>query len=110
MATRSAAPDTTRARAVQVKRAPRSCPSYRAGAGGHGALWPSWSPRRFVPTRRSGTATYRARLDGARQRSCCSSFLRLGGRRERDDALDAAMRRAAARGVKVRLIVSDWET
>ena len=28
---------------------------------------------------------------------------------ERDSTLDLALRRAAARGVKVRLLVSDWE-
>jgi phosphatidylserine/phosphatidylglycerophosphate/cardiolipin synthase-like enzyme len=33
----------------------------------------------------------------------------VGGHGERDSTLDDAMRKAAARGVKVRLLVSDWE-
>lgn len=33
----------------------------------------------------------------------------LGGRDLRDDTLDQALRRAAVRGVRVRMLISDWE-
>jgi len=108
------APDTTRvARAVQVKRAPHEMPWRIVQAPGDTVmLWPSWSPRSFIPdTTLWDRDMIVHRLDGARREIVLQVLsYALGSRRERDDALDAALRRAAARGVKVRLIVSDWET
>ncbi len=107
------APDTTRVfRAVQVKRGPGG-PPYRIvqAPGDTVVLWPSWSPRRFVPdTTLWDRDMIVRRLDGARHEIVLQVLsYGLGSRRERDDALDAALRRAAGRGVQVKLIVSDWE-
>ncbi len=107
-------PDTTRvARAAQVPHSRGSLPYRIAQAPGDTVwLWPSWSPRRFVPdtTLWDRDAIVRS-LDRARHEIVLQVLTySLGSRRERDDALDAALRRAAARGVRVRLVVSDWET
>ncbi len=108
------APDTTRvARATQVPHPPGSLP-YRILQAPRDTvlLWPSWNPRRFVPDTTLWDRDEIVRtLDGARHEIVLQVLTySLGSRRERDDALDAALRRAAARGVRVRLVVSDWET
>ncbi|HEY6866596.1 MAG TPA: phospholipase D-like domain-containing protein, partial [Candidatus Eisenbacteria bacterium] len=110
------APDTTRAyRAAQVARPPGSIPYRIAQAPGDTLLlWPGFSPRRFIPDTTLWDRDLIVRLiDGARH-EVVAQVLTYGiaerGRGPRDDAIDAALRRAAARGVAVRLIVSDWET
>lgn len=72
---------------------------------------PGWSPLPFVP---DSTHWDRDRivalLDGARREAAIqllSYGVESGGRRE--PSLDDALRRAAARGVRVRLLVSDWQ-
>jgi phosphatidylserine/phosphatidylglycerophosphate/cardiolipin synthase-like enzyme len=73
-------------------------------------VWPSYSPRGFVPdsTRWDLDALLR-RIDGARE-EIVAQFLSygLGHGADRDSTLDQALRRAAARGVRVRLLASDW--
>jgi phosphatidylserine/phosphatidylglycerophosphate/cardiolipin synthase-like enzyme len=108
------APDTTRvARAEQAPHAPGTLPYRIVQAPGDTVLlWPSWSPRRFVPDTTLWDQDMIVRtLDRARH-EIVLQFLSysLGDRRLRDETLDLALRRAAARGVRVRLIVSDWET
>ncbi len=72
---------------------------------------PAWSPLPFIP---DSTHWDRDRivalLDGARAEAAIqllSYGVEAGGRRE--TSLDDALRRAAARGVRVRLLVSDWQ-
>lgn len=106
-----AEPDTTEiARAVQTTRAPGILPYAIVQAPGDTVwLWPSWSPKRFVPdTTQWDRDRLIATLDGAAHEVVAQS-LNYGLGRERDLTLDEALRRAAARGVRVRLIVSDWE-
>ncbi len=108
------APDTTRvALAVQVPHAPGTLPYRIAQAPGDTVLlWPSWSPRRFVPDTTLWDQDMIVRtLDGAKHEIVLQLLsYSLGDRRLRDETLDQALRRAAARGTKVKLIVSDWET
>ncbi len=108
------APDTTRiARAVQVPH-PRGTLPYRIvnAPGDTVRLWPSWNPKRFVPdtTLWDRDQIVRA-LDRARSEIVLQVLTYSTGddRRLRDPALDEALRRAAGRGVHVRLVVSDWE-
>jgi len=74
-------------------------------------VWPSWSPAGWIPdsTLWDRDAIVRV-LDGARS-EVVVQLLKYGtesyGRS--DDAIDAALRRAAARGVHVKMILSDWE-
>jgi len=107
-------PDTTRvARAVPAPHAPGTLPYRIVQAPGDTVrLWPSWSPRRFVP---DTTLWDRDRivdlLDGARHEIVLQLLTYSPAeRRLRDDAFDLALRRAAARGVRVRLLLSDWMT
>jgi hypothetical protein len=72
---------------------------------------PAWSPLAFIP---DSTHWDRDRilalLDAARQDvaiQLLSYGIETAGRRE--TSLDDALRRAAARGVRVRLLVSDWQ-
>ncbi len=73
---------------------------------------PTASPRQFIPDSLLWDEPNILRLiDGAKhevllQFLAYSPFARGGGRY---DVLDNALRRAAARGVKVQMIVSDWE-
>ena len=107
-------PDTTRvARAAQVPHAAGTLPYRIVQAPGDTVLlWPSWNPRRFIPD----TALWDRdlivqSLDRARSEIVLQVLTySLGDRRMSDPTLDLALRRAAARGVKVRIIVSDWET
>ena len=106
-------PDTTRvARAVQFPHPRGSLPDRIVQAPGDTVLfWPTWNPKRFVPdTTLWDRDQIVRRLDAARHEIVIQTLTySLGSRRERDDALDLALRRAAARGVRVKLIVSDWE-
>jgi phosphatidylserine/phosphatidylglycerophosphate/cardiolipin synthase-like enzyme len=108
------APDTTRTfAAAQVPHAAAALPYRIVQAPGDTVLlWPGYSPRRFIPdtTLWDRDLIVRA-LDAARSEIVAQVLTySTSDRQGRDDALDAALRRAAARGVKVRLVVSDWET
>ena len=72
---------------------------------------PSYSPRGFIPdsTLWDQDAIVRV-LDLARSEVVVQLLTyAVSGYGERDSTIDQALRGAAARGVKVRLIVSDWE-
>jgi phosphatidylserine/phosphatidylglycerophosphate/cardiolipin synthase-like enzyme len=107
------APDTTRvAFAPQAPHAAGTLPYRIVQAPGDTLLlWPSWSPRGFIPDTTLWDRDRIVRtLDGARH-EVVVQFLTygLGERRLRDEALDQALRRAAGRGVRVRIIASDWQ-
>jgi phosphatidylserine/phosphatidylglycerophosphate/cardiolipin synthase-like enzyme len=74
-------------------------------------VWPSVNPRGWMPdsTRWDEDAIVRL-LDRARREIAVQVLVYAPEDRSgRDDALDAALRRAAERGVHVKLLVSDWE-
>jgi phosphatidylserine/phosphatidylglycerophosphate/cardiolipin synthase-like enzyme len=74
-------------------------------------VWPSYSPVGLIPdsTRWDRDAIVRL-LDSARSEIVVQSLTyATSERRFYDDTLDQALRRAAARGVRVRLVISDWE-
>ncbi len=81
-------------------------------AGDVAVLFPTFSPLNWIPD--SALWDERAMvalMDGA-QRALTLQFLSyspLGRQGDRYAAIDDAIRRAAKRGVKVRMIVSDWE-
>ena len=106
-------PDTTRVvRASAVAHAPGMLPFRIVQSPGDTVLtWIGWTPRKFCPdTTWWDRDRIIAMLDAAR-RTVVVQSLTYGteGYGEHDDALDQALRRAAARGVRVRLIISDWE-
>ena len=107
------APDTTRAAVAPQSPHPAGTLPYAIvqAPGDTLWLWPSWSPRGFVPDTTLWDLDRLVRvLDGARH-EVVVQFLSygLGERRLADDTLDRALRRAAARGARVRVIVSDWQ-
>ena len=108
------APDTTRvARAAQVPHAPGTLPYRIVQAPGDTVLlWPSWSPRSFIPDTTLWDQDMIVRTLDCAQHEIVLQLLSysLGDRRLRDESLDLALRRAAARGAKVLLILSDWQT
>jgi phosphatidylserine/phosphatidylglycerophosphate/cardiolipin synthase-like enzyme len=74
-------------------------------------VWPSYTPRSFIPDTTLWDLDALVRtIDGARS-EIMMQVLKYSpeSRNERLPALDDALRRAAARGVHVRMIVSDWE-
>src|SRR5262245_12244016 len=81
------------------------------GPGDTVRVWPSFSPRNHIPDPGLWDLHQIVRLlDGAKQEVVAQVLTYGFGRGEdRDSTLDQALRRAAARGVRVRLIVSDWE-
>lgn len=107
-------PDTTRTfRATQQAHAPAALPYRIVQAPGDTVqLWPGWSPQRFIPDTTLWDRDLIVRmLDQARGEIVVQVLTYSPADRQgRDDALDAALRRAAARGVRVKLVVSDWET
>jgi phosphatidylserine/phosphatidylglycerophosphate/cardiolipin synthase-like enzyme len=107
-------PDTTRvAFAAQVPHAPGTLPYRIVQAPGDTVLlWPSWSPQHFIPDTTLWDRDMIVRtLDGAQHEIVLQLLTySLGDRRQRDESLDLALRRAAARGARVRIIISDWET
>lgn len=72
---------------------------------------PSYSPKKFIPDSTLWDRDAVVRILDAARREIVVQLLTyaVADRGERDDAIDLALRRAAARGVKVRLLVSDWE-
>jgi phosphatidylserine/phosphatidylglycerophosphate/cardiolipin synthase-like enzyme len=81
-------------------------------SGDTARVWPSYSPRGFLPDAKLWDLDALTRLlDSARKGIVLQALsYGIGGRGERDSTLDQALRRAAGRGVRVRLIISDWET
>jgi phosphatidylserine/phosphatidylglycerophosphate/cardiolipin synthase-like enzyme len=73
--------------------------------------WPSYSPRDFIPDTTLWDRDVIVRLIDAARHEVVIQLLTysIGGHGERDSTIDAALRRAAGRGVRVRLVVSDWE-
>ena len=74
-------------------------------------VWPSYSPRGWIPDSTLWDRDAVVRLiDGAR-RTLAGQVLTYSpvDRRRRDDGIQDALKRAAARGVRVRLVISDWE-
>jgi phosphatidylserine/phosphatidylglycerophosphate/cardiolipin synthase-like enzyme len=74
-------------------------------------VWPSYSPFGLIPdsTRWDRDAIVRL-LDAAHSEIVVQSLTYASSdRRVYDDTLDRALRRAAGRGVRVRLVISDWE-
>lgn len=74
-------------------------------------VWPSFNPVGHIPYASLWDRDAVARLiDGARSEVVVQSLTYGVGRPgRRDSTLDEALRRAAGRGVRVRLIISDWE-
>jgi phosphatidylserine/phosphatidylglycerophosphate/cardiolipin synthase-like enzyme len=107
-------PDTTRvALAAQVPHARGTLPYHIVQAPGDTVLlWPSWSPRRFIPDTTLWDQDLIVRTLDRAQHEIVLQLLTYspGDRRLRDESLDQALRRAAGRGANVRLIISDWET
>ena len=108
------APDTTRSFvAAQAPHARGSLPYRIVQAPGDTVeLWPGWSPKRFSPDTSLWDRDLIVRMLDAARHEIVAQVLTYSpaDRQGRDDALDAALRRAAARGVRVKLVVSDWET
>jgi phosphatidylserine/phosphatidylglycerophosphate/cardiolipin synthase-like enzyme len=75
-------------------------------------VWPSYNPRGFIPDSTLWDRDAIVRMLDAARKEIVVQVLKYSpeSRREKDYALDDALRRAAARGVPVRMIVSDWET
>ncbi len=74
-------------------------------------LRPSWCPLSFSPDSAlwDRDAIVRS-IDGAHSEVVAQSLhYSSADRRIRDDAIDQALRRAAARGVRIRLLISDWQ-
>jgi phosphatidylserine/phosphatidylglycerophosphate/cardiolipin synthase-like enzyme len=71
----------------------------------------SYSPQKFIPDPALWDRDAIVRLLDSARREVVVQLLTyaVADRGLKDDAIDAALRRAAGRGVKVRLIVSDWE-
>jgi len=81
------------------------------GPGDTVAVWPSFSPRGHTPEGSLWDRDEIVRmLDGARSEVTVQLLTYgLGRGNDRDSTIDEAIRRAAARGVHVRLLISDWE-
>jgi len=75
------------------------------------ALWPSYSPRSFIPDTTLWDRDAIVRLLDRARHEVVVQLLTYSpeDRGKRDPAIDEALRRAAARGVRVKLLVSDWE-
>lgn len=75
------------------------------------AVWPSFNPKGHLPDPSLWDQDAVVRLiDSARREIAIQVYTYGSGRRsERDTTLDLALRRAAARGVRVRIVVSDWQ-
>jgi phosphatidylserine/phosphatidylglycerophosphate/cardiolipin synthase-like enzyme len=105
--------DSTGARARALPRAARHAfPARIVQAPGDTALaWPSYSPKEFIPDSALWDRDAIVRLLDAARREVVVQLLSyaVAGHGERDSTLDTAIRRAAGRGVRVRLVVSDWE-
>jgi len=106
-------PDSTRTVFLPPDRKPALPLPYRIAQapGDTLELWPSWTPAKFVPD----TSMWDLRrivslIDGARD-EVVVQVLQYSpeSRGERMNDIDDALRHAAQRGVRVKMIVSDWE-
>jgi phosphatidylserine/phosphatidylglycerophosphate/cardiolipin synthase-like enzyme len=81
------------------------------GPGDTVQVWPSFSPAGHIPAGARWDRDELVRmLDGARSEAVVQLLTYgLGRGNDRDSTLDEALRRAAKRGVKVKLLISDWE-
>jgi len=73
-------------------------------------VWPSWTPHRFNPdTTMDDLARIEHLIDSARAEVVFQVLqYSTESRSGRFTVIDDALRRAAARGVKVRMVISDW--
>ena len=73
--------------------------------------WPSYSPKEFIPDSTLWDLDAIIRLLDSARREVVVQLLSYGvaGHGKRDSTLDLAIRRTAARGVRVRLLISDWQ-
>jgi phosphatidylserine/phosphatidylglycerophosphate/cardiolipin synthase-like enzyme len=109
-ATDWAACDTT-SKAAPVDRKPSKWPIAFAQDGVKGELWPSASPKPQSPASLPWDRDVLVGRLNAAQHEIVAQFLSygVGGGRNADSTLHKALIAAAVRGVKVKLIVSDWE-
>src|SRR5262249_52371637 len=105
-----AASDTS-AQATVKDRKPAKWPIAFEQDGVKGELWPSASPKPQSPASLPWDRDVLVGRLNAAQHEIVAQFLSygVGGGRTADSTLHKALLAAAARGVKVRLIVSDWE-
>ena len=75
-------------------------------------VWPTFSPQGWIPDSSLWDLDHVVRLiHSARDEIVLQSLTYGSGRgSERDSTIDLALQRAAERGVKVRLLISDWES
>ncbi len=113
---RAAAPDASPVLAGAAPRLPQAVramlPLRLAQAAGDTVeMWPTFSPVGHIPDSSLWDLDHIVRLlDSARDEVVLQALSYGSGRgSERDSTLDLALRRAASRGVKVRLLISDWE-
>ena len=112
---RSTPADSTDTRAASEHLVPRgieSLPVTIANAPGDTArLWTSYSPRSFVPDTLRWDLDAVVRTIDRAQHEVVAQVLTyaIEDRNRREDGIDLALRRAAERGVRVKLLVSDWE-
>jgi HKD family nuclease len=105
-----AASDTT-SKAAPVDRKPAKWPIAFEQDGAKGELWPSASPKAQSPASLPWDRDVLVGRLNAAQHEIVAQFLSygVGGGKTLDSTLHKALLAAAARGVKVKLIVSDWE-
>src|SRR6266545_67794 len=105
-----AASDST-SKAPPVDRKPGKWPIAFEQDGEKGELWPSANPRAQSPASLPWDRDVLAARLNAAKREIVAQFLSygVGGRGNVDSTLHKALLAAAARGVRVRLIASDWE-
>ncbi len=107
-------PDTTRRTFRAPPRRPALPLPYRVAVapGDTADVWPSFTPTRFIPDTTMDDLKRIVGLVDAARREIVVQLLQYSpeGRGERDPAIDDALRRAAGRGVKVKLLISDWVT
>jgi phosphatidylserine/phosphatidylglycerophosphate/cardiolipin synthase-like enzyme len=105
-----AASDST-SKSPPVDRKPAWWPIAFEQDGEKGELWPSANPRAQSPASLPWDRDVLAARLNAAKREIVAQFLSygVGGRGNVDSTLHKALLAAAARGVRVRLIASDWE-
>jgi len=101
----------TNSKAAPVDRKPATWPIAFEQDGEKGELWPSASPKPQSPASLPWDRDVLVGRLNAAQHEIVAQFLSygVGGRGNVDSTLHKALIAAAARGVKVKLIVSDWE-